>query len=542
MNVFNCGIIRFLIVAAAIMVLEPWEALAGKMYWTDRREQRIQRANLDGSGRETILSGLPDPIGIALDVVAGKMYWTDEEAGAIQRANLNGSDVETLLTGLPMPQFIALDVPASRMYWVDLGTIQRANLDGSGRETLLSGLPSPRGIALDLAAGKMYWGDRDSDSIQRANLDGSGVEILVTGLPYPQRIALDLTAGKMYWVDVGSDSIQRANLDGSGVETLVTGLPQPHSITLDVAAGKMYWPDATADWIRRANLDGSGVETLLTGLRTPVDIALDLTVTYDTWSSRSVDFPPHEPIHDCVRLTENTISTDLCDSGPLFKFPLLAIPDVDLWIGQVPCGGQNLFFVGTTLDSNSLPLGGRAIGASIIGLNTGTTLGLEGFEDADCSTSAEANVYASSTASSVQRELSSFWSEGGPPILEIGPAGAAQSVANKTYEIWFSQAFDLPPFFPGQDCWRFTATTVTTDQCGDVGPLIEFPLFGGSGFSLWIGRVPCGGQNLVFFGTSFDGAIFPFGGNVVSATAVGLTQGFTLAGEGFENPSCSIFP
>ena len=293
--------------------------------------------------------------------------------------------------------------------------------------------------------------------------------------------------------------------------------------------------------------DGFLGEGLLPDFRDPIRVDSDApicaTVTYDTWSSLSVDSPPHEPIHDCVRLTEDTISTDSCgDSGPLFRLPLLAIPDVDLWIGQVPCSGQNLFFVGTTLDSSPLPLGGRAIGASIIGLNTGITLGLEGVEDADCSTSAEANAYASSTASGVQRELSSFWSEGGPPTLEIGPAGTAQSVANKTYETWFSQAFDLPPFLPSRDCWRFTDTTVTTDQCGDVGPLVEFPLFGVPGLSLWIGQVPCGGQNLVFFGTSFDGAIFPFGGNVVSATAVGLTQGFTVAGEGFENPNCSIFP
>ena len=243
--------------------------------------------------------------------------------------------------------------------------------------------------------------------------------------------------------------------------------------------------------------DGFLGEGLLPDFRDPIRVDSDApicaTVTYDTWSSLSVDSPPHEPIHDCVRLTEDTISTDSCgDSGPLFRLPLLAIPDVDLWIGQVPCSGQNLFFVGTTLDSSPLPLGGRAIGASIIGLNTGITLGLEGVEDADCSTSAEANAYASSTASGVQRELSSFWSEGGPPTLEIGPAGTAQSVANKTYEIWFSQAFDLPPFLPSRDCWRFTDTTVTTDQCGDVGPLVEFPLFGVPGLSLWIGQVPCG--------------------------------------------------
>ena len=146
------------------------------------------------------------------------------------------------------------------------------------------------------------------------------------------------------------------------------------------------------------------------------------------------------------------------------------------------------------------------------------------------------------TDEQVVDQRSSLSSLGNAEALDLGSGGTAHTVANKTYEIWFSRAFDPSPFLPLQDCWRFTDTTMMTDQCGDVGPLVEFPLFGSSGFSLWIGQVPCQGQNLVFFGTSYDGAIFPFGGNVVSATGVGVTQGFTLAAEGFENPSCSIVP
>ena len=84
--------------------------------------------------------------------------------------------------------------------------------------------------------------------------------------------------------------------------------------------------------------------------------------------------------------------------------------------------------------------------------------------------------------------------------------------------MWFSQSFDSPPFDPARDCVRFTQTTVSTDQCGDAGPLFEFPLFGVPGLSLWVGQIPCGGLNLVLFGTSFDGAVFPQGGNVMSAS------------------------
>ena len=238
------------------------------IFWADRDADKIQRANLDGSNIEDLVTqGLEDPRGIALDVVGGKMYWTDRDADKIQRANLDGSNVEDLVTrGLRDPSGIALDVVGGKMYWTDRGRnkIQRANLDGSNVEDLVTrGLRDPSGIALDVVGGKMYWTDWGTDKIQRANLDGSNVEDLVTRglwnprLWDPSGIALDVVGGKMYWTDWGTYKIQRANLDGSNVEALVTrGLRGPIGIALDVEGGKMYWTDTLTAKIQRANLDG----------------------------------------------------------------------------------------------------------------------------------------------------------------------------------------------------------------------------------------------------------------------------------------------
>ena len=253
-----------------------------KLYWADFGTDKIQRANLDGSGVEDLVtSGLGDPYGLALDVAGGKMYWTDVGTDKIQRADLDGSGVEDLVTsGLGDPYGLALDVAGGKMYWTDVGTdkIQRADLDSSGVEDLVtSGLGDPYGLALDVAGGKMYWTDFGTDKIQRADLDGSGIEDLVTsGLGDPYGLALDVAGGKMYWTDFGTDKIQRANLDGSGVEDLVTsGLGDPYGLALDVAGGKMYWTDVGTDKIQRANLDGSGVEDLVTsGLGDPNGLAL----------------------------------------------------------------------------------------------------------------------------------------------------------------------------------------------------------------------------------------------------------------------------
>ena len=266
---------------SAVPVIPLPDPVAGKMYWADAVANRIQRANLDGSGVEDLITGLITPEALTLDLGSGKMYWTAQGTVKIQRANLDGSGVEDLVTGLRSLGGLALDPGAGKMYWTDRTTakIQRANLDGSGMEDLVTTGPErPVGLALDLRGGKMYWTDFVASKIQRANLDGSGVEDLVTtGLDRPGGLALDPDGGKMYWTDTWTDKIQRANLDGSGVEDLVTtGLDRPGGLALDPDGGKMYWTDTWTDKIQRANLDGSGVEDLVTtGLLAPAGVALD---------------------------------------------------------------------------------------------------------------------------------------------------------------------------------------------------------------------------------------------------------------------------
>ena len=121
-----------------------------------------------------------------------QMYWTS--AGRIQRANLDGSNIEDLVTGLDSPRRLALDVVGGKIYWLDWwDKIRRTNLDGSNIEDLVTGLDSPpEDLALDVAGGKMYWTDR-SGAIRRTNLDGSNIEDLVTGLDSPRGLALYLS-------------------------------------------------------------------------------------------------------------------------------------------------------------------------------------------------------------------------------------------------------------------------------------------------------------------------------------------------------------
>ena len=286
----------------------------GQIYWTDAGMGRIQRANLDGTNVEILLTGLHGPSSLALDVAEGQIYWTDSGMGRIQRANLNGTNVETLLTGVAV-QGLAVDAIRDQIYWTEPGTgrIQRANLDGTNVETLLTGLEQPGNIALDVEGGQIYWIELDSGRIQRANLDGTNVETLLTGLENPVDLAVDADGDQIYWVegelwnicapladgcgpwDRSDGRIRRADLDGTNVETLrPEEMRAPKGVALDTNGGKIYWTDywyiggfqpwlasediSFAGTIRWADLDGGNAEVLLPPPSTggPSNIVLDV--------------------------------------------------------------------------------------------------------------------------------------------------------------------------------------------------------------------------------------------------------------------------
>lgn len=172
----------------------------GKIYWISDTDcgPRLHRANLDGTNMQNLL-GPSAPRALALDLNERKIYWTNagsrKQSRAIYRANLDGSGAETLIDSLNSPSGIAIDPKSRKMYWTDFPeSISRANFDDTDVEALITGLSSPFDIALDVQNGKMYWTERDSGKIRRANLDGTDIEDLFTGLSSPHRIALTFEA------------------------------------------------------------------------------------------------------------------------------------------------------------------------------------------------------------------------------------------------------------------------------------------------------------------------------------------------------------
>ena len=109
----------------------------------------MQRANLDGTNVEDVVSGIPNLWGVAVDSGDGKIYWTSESLG-IQLANRDGKNVENLLTTEAGADGIASDERAGQLYFTHLygGPIERIRLGGSERTALVPDPGKSQCIAL----------------------------------------------------------------------------------------------------------------------------------------------------------------------------------------------------------------------------------------------------------------------------------------------------------------------------------------------------------------------------------------------------------
>lgn len=241
--------------AAAFLCVVAGKASA-YVYWTNEGEQRVARANTDGSAPDlSFIPGAGETIGLGID--STHIYWANPEGG-IGRANLDGSSKEPLfISGLELP--FAVTVDSGYIYWSSTfsNKIGRAKLDGTGVEpSFITGLDFPWQI---VSAGPyLYWSENGGGSIGRAKLDGTEVDNSFISASAPKGLAIQ--GEYLYWVSDGEESIGRAKLDGTEVTTgLITNLETSTEMAVD--SGHLYWTSrANGGTIGRSNLDGSNIE------------------------------------------------------------------------------------------------------------------------------------------------------------------------------------------------------------------------------------------------------------------------------------------
>lgn len=253
------------VMAAALLVSL---ALAGQasayVYWADSQNDRIGRAENDGSGvNPNFIQTGDEPTAVAVD--SGHIYWANESGGSIGRANIDGSGVDnSFITGLGQPGGVAVN--ASSIYWSDFsGFVGKANLNGTNPvKNFISDPDGPTGVALD--SGHVYWsafGGGTPAFIGRAGLDGGSKQpnFVTITVAVPRGVAVN--SANIYWADFGfigpGTRIGRAStFDGKGVdESFIGGASAPCGLTL--FSSQLYWANANTNMIARANSDGTAV-------------------------------------------------------------------------------------------------------------------------------------------------------------------------------------------------------------------------------------------------------------------------------------------
>ncbi|KAK3597004.1 hypothetical protein CHS0354_009141 [Potamilus streckersoni] len=113
------------------------DSCGGMMYWTNWHDDKpgIHRATLNGQYQEQIISTeIRTPNGLSIDHSAQKLYWSDARLDKIERCNLDGTNRITLITSIPQHSF-GLTIYQNYIYWTDwmLRGVLRANKhDGHG--------------------------------------------------------------------------------------------------------------------------------------------------------------------------------------------------------------------------------------------------------------------------------------------------------------------------------------------------------------------------------------------------------------------------
>jgi cysteine-rich repeat protein len=375
----------------------------GKIYWAEENVG-IKRADKTDGANEEILVVLNSNAytDIELDLSKEIMYFTNWNEGKIQKAHMDGSNVEDVVTGIT-PHDIAIDTINNKIYWVDqtASNLLRADIDGLNKNVAtIAFMINPRTVAVDPSGGYVYVADRrdgggsPNGSVMRMDLDGGNPTALSNLDGYADNIyevALDLTNGQMYVSDeppFAAIRVHRANLPDASNMT-IHYLPDMRisDIALDINAGKYYYK-VFGSMMRRNMLDGGDAETafsMTAGIfSSPIGVSL----------SETCSIPPPVCGNDIVESPEE------CDDGCLAGVPNVCEPVDDgdgcsatcttelVCSSPNACSNSKCGTTGSTWDFTISGIGNSACGTADCGnLNGAITLNVNTFPY--CTTSCE---------------------------------------------------------------------------------------------------------------------------------------------------------
>lgn len=256
------------------------------VYFMDSYDEKLYKLSID-TGTVSTVKDLTDMYGsgVAYNSKKDKIYFSDfvdEDTpnGKIWSMNPDGTNAEAIVTGLLNPMGIAVDENNDKVYWGDEnGNVSRCNFDGSSLETGIVNIDGGtiRAVAIDSKNNQLYFYDTSNNDLYKANLDGTGSAVILTGY-YGYAICVDETNNKIYFDAQTNDetvsALYRANLDGSNPTLIDDTQSRIYGIAIDTKNRKVYWSGRDTYEIYQANLNGTVKVTLATELGMPRGIFL----------------------------------------------------------------------------------------------------------------------------------------------------------------------------------------------------------------------------------------------------------------------------
>lgn len=234
---------------------------AARLYWSGNT---IGQMDLDGGNAKTLVSqaGLQ----LAIDHQGGKMFWASGGTSAgdhIFRANLDGTGVESIKEAYFVAGGVAVDPRHRVLYWA--GSVDGPHNERSGihalrlgdlsSEYLFESRITDAPLYLNRAGDEMYVIDTDDAVLSHHAIDGRQLPHSASATGF----AIGPGETHIYWTD--TNALMRSKPDGSD-ETRVGTFPFDYipAIAIDPASERLFF--SHWDAIYRANLDLTGIEEI----------------------------------------------------------------------------------------------------------------------------------------------------------------------------------------------------------------------------------------------------------------------------------------
>ncbi|QDU89311.1 hypothetical protein Pla175_27000 [Pirellulimonas nuda] len=215
--------------------------------------------NSDGTGKQTIHSGLGFVPNLDIDPLNQHIYWLELTGGnnvynsRIRRSDFNGSNLVDLVVNRDELGGLSLDLSQGKIYWIEQqnlngpGAVYASDLNGLNIQTIATSVLESRTLEVDSNSG-VYGGLTSNIEFFSAPLAGGPTTPLVA-LPAQTEtwgMTVDTGAGNFYWSEssstggvIATSSIAtpaRQVVPGSGSLT-----DFPLGLDFDPITNKLYW-------------------------------------------------------------------------------------------------------------------------------------------------------------------------------------------------------------------------------------------------------------------------------------------------------------